>query len=356
MYVALYSSNYHPAHAQHMHAYALALQSCGLSVCIWANEAYRTNHPELRQFLWMEQDSSAARNAPKCKLAIVLNMGLKNIPRTILWRMSGWKVLFCVHEPIRNMADFQNLGLSKREMAKLRAMRALIWLQIRLSTALIAYSRKTVMELAGIKPVVQHPLLYVDQITEAEPLINAPNAISYIGTIAKDHAFAEFLAFVEHCLESQLFPDQRFVIATRSTFDPNHFAAWGAAAAGRVTVQSGRLLSDKEINGFYAEAAVIWCAYRRSNQSGVLPKAYMFGVPVIVSRSLTNLIVADDHFHATELGAEIKSYALNDIALAVQSILADRPRLSKACRTCYLETFDYKANIPTLKKMVNAYE
>ncbi len=339
-----------------MHAYALGLQACGQSVCIWADSAYCANHAELRQFLPVDQNRSAFRDAKASKLIILVNMGLKNIPQTVLWRLQGRRVLFCVHEPIRNMADFRNLGLSKVEMAKLKVMRALIMLQIRLSTALIVFSQKTLTEVAGIKPVVQHPLLYVDQHSQLGPLTSAPNAIAYIGTIAKDHAFAEFLAFVEHCLENGLFPEHRFVIATRSTFDPNHFAAWGAVAAGRVTVQSGRLLSGGEINAFYADAAVIWCAYRRSNQSGVLPKAYMFGVPVLVSPALTGGQAGDIHFQANELGAEIKSYAFDDIAIAIESILADRVRLSKACRTYYLKTFDYKANIPTLKSMVSAYD
>jgi hypothetical protein len=381
MYVALYSSNYHPAHAQHMHAYARALQACGLSVCLWAPSAYFDNHAALRGFARTDGDGSGRElgrelgprsRPPRCDVVIVLNMGLGNLMRTPVWRMQGRRVLFCVHEPIRNMAEFDILGLSKRQLAKLWVQRALIGLQIRLSSALIAFSRKTAAELnakpvsknQAQKQVVLHPLLYVDQNAASdlqtpdpqnpEPQTHAPqtpNAIAYIGTIASDHAFAPFVAFVEHCLKTGLFPEHRFVIATKSAFDPNHFAALGAQAARRVTVQSGRLLSEDAINGFYASAAVIWCAYYRSNQSGVLPKAYMFGVPV-----LSGPQQRDDHVQPGVLGAEIASYAVQDIAQAVQSILADHPQLSNACRRYYLATFDYKSNLPVVKKMVFAHD
>jgi hypothetical protein len=343
MNVALYSSNYHPAHAQHMHAYALALQDCGLSVCLWAPAVYFEKHIFLRGF-------SRASDTP-CEVVIVLNMGLMNIPHSALWRLQGRRVLFCVHEPIHDISDYKSVGLSKMQFAKLWVMRFLIIVQIWLSTSLIAFSRKTVRELAGGKRVVIHPLLYVDQNTNPSPPVSPHQTIAYIGSIARDHAFGEFVNFVEHCLENDLFSEYRFVIATSSAFEKSHFAAWGPEKASRVVVQSGRFLSDEEINVFYAGAAVLWCAYKRSNQSGVLPKAYMFGVPVLVKSATTH-----DYFQANRLGMEITSYAVDDITQAIDSILSDRKRFSNYCRNFYKTTFDYKANLPVIKKLMFLHE
>ncbi|WP_233185630.1 glycosyltransferase [Thermotoga sp. SG1] len=48
-------------------------------------------------------------------------------------------------------------------------------------------------------------------------------------------------------------------------------------------IAHGRPLPNSEINRAYKESFCIWNVYRRSTQSGVLPKAYMFGTPVIAN-------------------------------------------------------------------------
>lgn len=321
-----------------MHAYALASQESGMSVVLWASAKYFENHEFLRSF--------PQHHARPCAAIIVLNMSLTTVLRSVVWRLQGRKIVFCVHEPISKITDFQNLKLSTLQLAKLRAMRILIRLQIVLSSMLIAYSRKTVSELNKTKPIVTHPLLYVDQNTSISSVVK--DHIAYIGTIANDHAFPEFVAFVEHCLEYELFPNQRFLIATRSEFDKDHFVRWGLQKAARVSIQSGCILSDSQINACYSRAKIVWCAYSRSNQSGVLPKAYMFGSPVIVLAG-----IMDDHFQAGVLGEAITSYAVNDIVQSVNLILNDYTQLSKNCRRYYTSTFDYKANLEAVKKLVH---
>lgn len=341
MCVVIYSSNYHPAHAQHMHAYALALHESGLSVVLWASDAYFTNHSFLRKF---------PRSSPEPFWSIiVLNMSLQTVIKSVLWRMKKRKILFCVHEPIGSLRDFQDLDLPPLQFVKLLLMRILIKAEILLSSQLIAFSKKSVKELRGIKPTFLHPLIYVDQnSTGAAPL---KKFLSYIGTIAKDHAFNEFVGFVDHCLTNDLFPDLRFLIATRSDFDPHHFDRQGAEKAARVVIKSGHMLSDSEINIHYAASAVIWCAYKRSNQSGVLPKAYMFGVPVVATEGTMG-----EHFEAGQLGAAITSYEMEPVADAVSAILRDYNRLSKNCRNYYKSTFDYKANVFGINRMVLSNE
>ena len=50
----------------------------------------------------------------------------------------------------------------------------------------------------------------------------------------------------------------------------------------RLKLVVGKPMSNLEINNYFNKSLVVWNAYRRSMQSGVLPKAYMFGTPVII--------------------------------------------------------------------------
>jgi len=51
----------------------------------------------------------------------------------------------------------------------------------------------------------------------------------------------------------------------------------------RLILRHGKPLSNDQINKYYEESFCIYNMYRRTTQSGVLPKAFMFGVPVLAS-------------------------------------------------------------------------
>ncbi|MFB0911888.1 MAG: hypothetical protein QMA97_01650, partial [Glaciecola sp.] len=114
----------------------------------------------------------------------------------------------------------------------------------------------------------------------------ARDFVSYIGTIAEDHAFDEFVRLMQDCITNQALLPMKFLIASRSQLPEKHLATINnCLSSGRLVVYFGSPMTNSQINFFYAQSFVVWNAYKRSMQSGVLPKAYMFGTPVLVSIS-----------------------------------------------------------------------
>ena len=135
------------------------------------------------------------------------------------------------------------------------------------------------------------------------------------------------------------FKDLKFLIATRSHFSNERQAKIDqCASTGRLVVQSGTPMTNVEINQYYAKSLVVWNAYKRSMQSGVLPKAYMFGAPVLVSVANQN-----EYFENGVHGALVSNcYNLDEFVKAVITIRSNWFATSQNCRNYYLRNFDYR--------------
>jgi glycosyltransferase involved in cell wall biosynthesis len=74
-------------------------------------------------------------------------------------------------------------------------------------------------------------------------------------------------------------------------------------------------------------------------QSGVLPKAYMFGVPVITSSSGSS-----EYFINGSTGLAISSdYDSDDFIEAISLMLVSFPKFSLCARAFFLDKFYYKS-------------
>jgi hypothetical protein len=164
--------------------------------------------------------------------------------------------------------------------------------------------------------------------------------ISYIGTIAEDHAFDRFVILMHACISNNHLPRYKFLIATRSSIPrQNLLLIDGCLHSGRLTLHAGSPMSNEEINTFYRQSFVVWNAYTRSMQSGVLPKAYMFGTPVLVSSNNTS-----EYFQDGSHGALISNhYSLEEFINAIKIVEQNFPIISSNCRLSYLANFDYLA-------------
>jgi glycosyltransferase involved in cell wall biosynthesis len=142
------------------------------------------------------------------------------------------------------------------------------------------------------------------------------------------------------CIANKKLIPLKFLIATRSQVPEKHLATINeAVSSGRLVVQSGIPMSNSQINRFYAQSFVIWNAYRRSMQSGVLPKAYMFGTPVLVSTSNQS-----EHFEDSVHGVLISDrYTTQEFQRAIERVQAEWTTISQNCRAYYQENFDYRA-------------
>ncbi len=143
--------------------------------------------------------------------------------------------------------------------------------------------------------------------------------------------------------------DARFMIAARQPLPD--FVSKDRVVGDhmhQIEIRCGKPLSNEEMNRCYAESYCVWNLYRRSTQSGVLPKALMFGAPVIASEvgafpefveeGVTGRFLdGEDHEQlwkaVIEMKRNVASYALN-------------------CRRRFRETFYYRSNLSILEKLL----
>jgi hypothetical protein len=173
--------------------------------------------------------------------------------------------------------------------------------------------------------------------------------VSYIGTDAADHAFDQFVDFVHTAITNGWLPEQKFLIATRSLIpDRQRHILSRHLQTGRIAISEGRSMTTQEINGHYQNSLVVWNAYHRSMQSGVLPKAYMFGAAVIVLRRNASEFVDN---HGTGILIDHND-DFTEIRDAVEEVSRNRVAFSQNCRERFLNTFYYKVILDDFQRLL----
>ena len=200
------------------------------------------------------------------------------------------------------------------------------------------------------KSHIRIPLLFSDELTGTINNFSQRTFISYIGTVANDHAFDEFVFFVSRALKESLFSELQFLIATRSDIPDWALKSLAEAiSSGRLIVHSGRPLTNEEINYYYHSSIVVWNAYKRSMQSGVMPKAFMFGTPVLVSDSnLSEFFVDHDN------GELITQYNYEIIVMVISKIIEKFAYYSKCSREAFLRHYFYKAHTQEFLEFISS--
>jgi hypothetical protein len=252
-------------------------------------------------------------------------------------------IVFVYHEPFTSFASYRSAGFSRLKALKIFAVSRVNILLCRLSHKIILPSLRAYKAVPAArenpKRYAKINLLFVDE-GRPMPTNQLRSYISYIGTIAEDHAFEEFVQLMNAIISAGALVPFKFLIATSSKIPTSLSAVIElCVSSGRLVLQSGSPMTNPAINGFYSDSFVVWNAYRRSMQSGVMPKAYMFGTPVLVS-SNTKSEFFEDGIH----GILISSlYSADEFKRAILSLQHSWSSVSHNCRNCYLQNFDYRA-------------
>ena len=194
------------------------------------------------------------------------------------------------------------------------------------------------------------PLLFDDEATEADLKDFDRTFFSYIGHVTTGHLFQEFLQFVKRSCESK--NNIRFCIATRSDLTTViHANSWiqSAINEGSLQIFHGRSLSNQEINNHYRKSFCIWNLYQGSTQSGVLPKAFMFGTPVIASPIGSFPEYVQSGKNGEIINSSVDFYEINS---RLEKIKSSFKNYSTNARNTFLETFYYKANLTKLRAIL----
>lgn len=346
------SKRFNPGHISHIEASSKMFETCGFEVRFSLHNRFLT-------FPGCGFEKLKARATDYLRLRandlfIVWFPSLSVLFNILFVRLlSTATIVYVYHEPYTSFASYRKAGFGRMKTLKVTAISLVNWIICSISHKIILPSARAYSALPGARinadRYAKINLLFSDEAL-SDQLDFQRTYISYIGTIAEDHAFEEYVCLMHTSICNKTLPTFRFLIATRSHI-PQKLAAVieQCVLSGRLVVQSGAPMPNEQINDFYAQSFVVWNAYKRSMQSGVLPKAYMFGTPVLMSTSNQS-----EYFKEDVHGALISDqYSDAEFEYAISKMQANWPVLSKNCRDFFLQNFDYRALASTFMNFVS---
>jgi glycosyltransferase involved in cell wall biosynthesis len=349
--VALISLRFNPAFIQHLIAYAKAMQELGHDPEFLVDRAYR-NFRELEVAACLREFSTDSL-AIAWNYAVFLNPSPDNGKLANALKRKGTKILYVYHEPWQMSFNYI---WSQGPVATFKALMAhhVTVPVLKLADTVILPSRNALREYQKSdarynRNGIYLPLIYDDEGPETiTGILARKRYLGYIGSLCRSHGFDQYLSFVRYALGKDL--KISFLIASRNPLptrlmnDPLF-----SQNLDKVEIRCGRPLGRDEINRCYAESICVWNLYRTSTQSGVLPKAFMFGTPVIATRigSFPEFIqegvngrFADARDHESIWGA------FEEIRSNLRMYVANS-------RTTFLETFYYRPHLAEIGRLLD---
>jgi len=347
MRAILVSKRFHPGHYSHLLAYSKLLSSEGFQIRFRVHQNY-SNLPQSRVRDYIATFSESLSLERGDIYFIIFPSFAALIELLFVRLLSSSLVIYTLHEPFTSFRSYRDSGFSWFKSFRVLVISIVSHAICSMAHKVIlpsekAYScylnaqRNNPSSLFKLR-CAKINLVFEDESTGMPSLLSR-DCISYIGTIAEDHAFDQFLSLINACISGNHLPCCKFLIATRSSIPGKyHHLIQSCVSSGRLIVYSGVPLSNHKINTLFRQSLVVWNAYARSMQSGVLPKAYMFATPVLAS------VHTSEYFQDGIHGALITNYcSLEEFKQAIHRIQSNFFAISTNCRNYYLAHFDYTA-------------
>ncbi len=331
------SLNFNPGHISHLIAYYKQCQDLGYQSILYINEQFKPFISEDYEII-----TYGERHPASADLAIFTFPCEKNLSeiKYLKYKLKT-KIIYIFHEPLEKLSVYRKSGFSIIKLIELAIINIINVITIKWSDIILLPSNKA-LNLYDSNKVYKNenrhyiPLMYDDERKENHSKMHRIY-FSYIGTIAPDHSYNEFIEFVKYAITNKKMQELSFLIATKSKIEKSDEII-KLLNTNRLMIFSGTPLSDEQINNFYTSSLIVWNAYERTMQSGVLAKAFMFGTPVIVMRKNISEFVEDGR----EVVAIDDNKSFDQIENAVNKILVNHKSYSDACRNRFLKTFYYK--------------
>ena len=338
MSAALISSfHFNPGHVSHLIASYKQCQDLGYDPYYYVGKEFVP---------FLPKDAKIIVYGDELKVSVALLILTFPSPQNLIvlrkvQRRYGAKVVYIFHEPLDKFSVLRKSGFSSFQLLKAYVMGKISAITVGKSNAILLPSKKA-LTFYDSNPMYKNknrhyvPLLYDD---ESIGMKDMPQRkyFGYVGTVAPDHSFGEYVNFVCWAVRENRLTNLQFLIATKSEFEITKEIQY-AVDKGRLTIIKGMPLTNEEINTYYASCYAIWNAYGRTMQSGVLAKAFMFGTPALVLKSNLNEFMQD----GSNVVAVLNNKSYNEIETGLNIIMADHKTYSTACRNCFLDLFYYK--------------
>lgn len=339
------SIKFHPGHISHLVASYKQMEELGYKPYYWVNE---------RSADYLPTDSNVIVDGtslpPQINVVIFAFPHPKNIFEMIKFKLcKKAKIIYIFHEPLTKLSVYKEAGFGFMQMLKLRLGLLMDALMVLISDNVLLPSKKAVQyyqenRFYYNKNYIYIPLLYSDERTEMHKL-RVREYFSYIGTIASDHSFNEYVEFVEWAVTNNKLAGVDFLVGTKSEFEvPEELQN-----SKRVTIKKGKPMTDEEINAYYSSTIAVWNAYTRTTQSGVLAKSFMFGTPALVMRQNLNEFTHDGE----NVVAIDDNTNFEQIEAAVMKIRDNFEAFSSSCRREFEKSFYYKVYNEQFRRIIN---
>jgi len=283
MRILVVSLKFSPGHFSHMVAYTKLFLELGHDAFLFLSKDYSDMVEEQEiPVLFFEENT----RYPEADLVLFHNVSTINHKVADYYKKKGAKIIYVYHEPFDSVSEYLKEGIKQTIKAvvahyfstKLLKLSDLVIVPS--NFALKLYQKSDIKYCKNVEVI---PLLFDDELKESLD-INKKEYLSYIGHAVVGHAFDVYLDFIKYAYKkgSKL----KFMIATRtnlSKYLSKDKTLQEMISKGVLEVIHSKSLKNSEINHAYLKSFCVWNVYRRSTQSGVLPKAFMFGTPVLAS-------------------------------------------------------------------------
>ncbi len=340
------SLKFRAAHVSHLIASYKQMNDIGYEPILFIHKDFIPFLPQETKYI------TDLASMTKVDLAIFWFPSLDNIKAMLSLKIRfKTKILYVFHEPIENFSTYLKSGNSRWWTVKFFAKYYVGLLFLTLADKVLLPSEKAIrLYEKGFSKYANRnynylPLLYSDERTGN---VEIPRTyFSYIGSINHDHAYEKYVDYIYYLFQNNKFPTLIFLIASWRVV-PSDKRIDEMISKGRLHIVSGKPMTNEEINTYYAESILIWNAYNRSTQSGVLAKSFMFGTPGLVMQHNLSEFVKD--------GREVKAIKSNtdfeEMNLAVEDIIRNIDVYSHNARSNYERNYDYSVHNFSIQSII----
>ena len=345
--ILIVALKYRAAFISHMIANYKQLVELGYRPVLYIHKDFIQNLPSGIDYI------SSFPTITNLKYAIFWSPSLNNIFVMIRLRLfKRCKICYVYHEP-----------LEKNVKAYIKSQNSIgyiisVYIKNFASKIMLALSNKTLLpskkainlyEKSIIDRFLCHHYFYLPLMYDDEP--KGQNIkrkyFSYIGGINRDHAFEAYIGSIFYIYKNNLQRNYSFLIASRNKLEITPKIS-EMIEKGILIIKCGKQMSNEEINLYYQESLIVWNAYNRTTQSGVLAKAFLFGTPAIILRQnfsefvidKKNVYMVDDHNPI-------------NILEGVNFILMNYDSFSKQARSTFEHYFYYKSSNSMMSRIIN---
>jgi glycosyltransferase involved in cell wall biosynthesis len=347
--VAIISFKFSPGLCQHAIAYAKAMNAIGLEPELILNYKYKSVARQMEfsyRWHWDKEEYIST------DIFMFINIHPYNIYLSRQLKREGKKIIYLYHEPWDGINNYKKEDAF--QMLKAMTAHTLSCMMLRYSSVVIvpsmyALNNYTKSDIRYNKNCFFIPLLFDDELSDGIDLIKK-QYFSYIGHAVRGHGFDYFIKLVEFIakIDSQM----KFCIATSTDLSQlieRNEMIKNLILEQRLILRHGKPLSNDQINKYYEESFCIYNMYRRTTQSGVLPKAFMFGVPVLAS----DIGSFPEFVEDGENGFIVKNRDEGPIYNKLKIIRENIYSFSMQARRSFERYFYWKNNINMVKEMVD---